>query len=74
MEIPKISIPQDDIYKVFVLNANGNTERICVFSRGNNTGIFSEIQLAEYAAQGIDIVYSENQLHRDDSIRIIKKK
>jgi len=74
METSKIIVPVKDIYKVFLLGANGNTERIYVFSRKNNVDIFSESELNEYKTKGIEIVYSESQIHKDDSIRIIKKK
>ena len=47
-----------------------------VFGGGqqNMQTIFSESELNEIKAKAIEVVFSTQQIHKDDSIRIIKKK
>lgn len=74
MELPKI--PINDIYKVCILNDVNDVSHIIVFSGNTLTDeqlneIFSETELNEYRDK---IIYSEFQIHKDDSIYHIKKK
>ena len=59
-----------DIYKVHCLDANGVLEKVYVFSGGNSFSTH-EASLTEL---GVPIVYSPQQIHKDDSIRVIKNK
>jgi len=74
MEKLKINIPKEDIYKIYSLNSSGEVDKIYVFSRGNIVDVFSEESLDIFKSKNIEIVYSKNQIHKDDSIRVIKKK
>ena len=79
MSTPKINIPPRDIYKIYQLDSNGNASHIWVF-QGNNEPVtnlhdlFSDTELTEIELYSTNIHYSSQQIHRDDSIRIIKKK
>lgn len=64
-------------YKIIVLNSDGNIFKNISFSGNDNShesklDIFSESQSLTETIQ--DTVYSKQQIHRDDSIRIIKNK
>jgi len=82
METTKsVKIPQNRIYKVHVYDSNGRVTRVFVFCGGTKTAdnfdeIFSDSdERAELTEEnGVTIVYSEQQIHPDDSIRVIKQK
>jgi hypothetical protein len=66
-----------DIFKVNCLNINGKIEKVIVFSGMNkplNTDIFSNIELQYIKEENIEILYSNQQIHTDDTIRTIKVK
>lgn len=75
MENPKINIPEDCVYKVHILNTQGTTSKVIVYSRNN---VYSAEQEAAFQfprlAEDAEMIYSTQQLLLDDSIRIIKKK
>ena len=81
-ETPSSSyIPIQDIYKIHVLNSNGQLERIHVFcantlSHQHLSEIFSDVQLAYYKAiePPVDIEFSKFLIHKEDSIQMVKKK
>jgi hypothetical protein len=66
-----------DIFKVNCLNNNGKIEKIIVFSGTNkqhNNDIFSNIELQYIQDENIEVLYSTQQIHSDDTIRTIKIK
>ena len=66
-----------DIFKVNCLNINGKIEKIIVFSGMNKpltADIFSNIELQYIKEENIEILYANQQIHRDDTIRTIKIK
>ena len=64
-----------DIFKVNILNRNREILKIIVFSGGiNATDIFSNIEKVNIQNENIEIIYSKQLIHTDDSIRIIKTK
>jgi hypothetical protein len=74
-----INIPTEDIYKVVELNAQGTIHQIIVFGRNtidesNKETVFSKSELDAIARDNPILIYSEQQIHKDDSLRIIKKK
>ena len=80
-EKPSSYIPIQDIYKVNVLNSDGQLERIHVFcantiSQRHLPEIFSDVQLAYYSAlePPVDIEISEYLIHKEDTIQMVKKK
>jgi len=67
---------QMEIYKVHVLDNTGNTNKIFVFS-GNaqeNINIFSEEERLFIENNQIIPIFLPFQIHKDDSIRVVKKK
>jgi hypothetical protein len=72
-------IPKQDIFKVFHLDAKGKKTDVYVFQGSSATlyevnDLFSEIELQEIAVYNIKIHYSKQQIHKDDSVRTLKKK
>jgi len=66
-----------DIFKVNCLNNNGKIEKIIIFSGINkplNTDIFSNNELQYIQQENIELLYSNQQIHSDDTIRTIKIK
>tara|TARA_B100001287_G_scaffold235848_1_gene208158 strand:+ start:24890 stop:30631 length:5742 start_codon:yes stop_codon:yes gene_type:complete len=78
-EIDNYMIPERDIYKIHILNEEGNVQYIFIFCAGlrssnDMSAIFSEIELAFYKRNDVEIIFSENLIHPDDTIRDIKHK
>ena len=74
-----ITIPVQDIYKINILNKAGQLERIHVFcgnhlTSKNDKELFSDIQLAYFAENNVDIVFADAFIYKDDSIRKVKRK
>ena len=69
----KQKIPDNQIYKAHILNADGTRIAMIVFSRSNPISItykgINETELDEK-----NVVFSDLQIHLDDSIQVIKKK
>jgi hypothetical protein len=66
-----------DIFKVNFLNNTGKIEKIIVFSginKPSKNDIFSNIELQYIEDEKIEVVYSTQQIHNDDTIRTIKLK
>lgn len=75
----EIKVPISDIYKICVLDSNGAVKRIIVFSGTtkeitNEDEIFSEEERLQLRIDQPELINSKQQIHKDDSIRIIKKK
>lgn len=75
----KMDVPSHDIYKVVVLDVNNNAKYIIVFGRNsinesNINSVFSESELAMIQRINPVMIYSEQHIHKDDSVRIVKKK
>ena len=73
MEIPKIKIPMDEIFKVFLLDSNSNIKKIIVFSGNDEPNIkksdlFSDNELKDIHNDNPQIIYSNQLVHYDDSI------
>jgi len=78
-ESNNIDIPRDNIYKICMLDSNGIPKKMIVFNANDNEltkddEIFSEEEKMEMAIDHREIISSKQQIHKDDSIRIIKKK
>jgi hypothetical protein len=74
-----INIPTDDIYKICFLNSDGIPNRIIVFEGKTmeitkDDEVFSEEEQLQLNIDQPEIISSKQQIHKDDSIRIIKKK
>jgi hypothetical protein len=79
MENPKINIPLDEIFKVFLLDSNSKIKKIIVFSGNENPNIknselFSDNELNDIHNDNPQIIYSKQLLHYDDSIINVKTK
>jgi len=79
MENTDTKMPLDKTIKLCKLNALGKKEAVFVF-RGttepiaNMKDLFSDIETQEMTVENTKIIYSAQQIHKDDSIRILKKK
>jgi len=66
------------VYKLYLLDAHGKPTAIYVFTGNSgpisNDAVFSDTELVEIETNKTEIIYSKQQIHKDDSIRIIKKK
>jgi hypothetical protein len=73
---PIVTIPLSDIYRIHLLDNQGKIKTIYVFSGGARDlqTVFSESEINEINTKAIEVVFSTQQIHKDDSIRIIKKK
>ena len=74
-----INIPIDEIYKIHLYDSTGNVKEVFIFSGGlknesNISELFSEIEIAYIQSEDIKLVFSQFLIHKDDSIRNIKKK
>jgi hypothetical protein len=66
----------EQVYKVYLLDSNGKESRLFVFNGGIQTQFdsFSDIDKQIIRENNIIPQYSAQQIHKDDSIRAIKKK
>jgi hypothetical protein len=79
MEIPKIKIPMDEIFKVFLLDNKSNIKKIIIFSGNDepniqNSDLFSDNELIDIHNDNPEIIYSKQMVHYDDSIINLKTK
>jgi hypothetical protein len=78
-EINKIYIPFDEVYKVYQEDFDGNLKQVIVFNGKsenvlNLNELFSEIEIAEFEKYNIVPKFSNQLIHKDDSISTIKMK
>ena len=57
-------IPNNNIYKLHVLNEEGNVEQIYVFCAGlssekDSSSLFSDIELSYYKEKNVSIIFSD---------------
>jgi len=79
METPKISIPSDEIYKVCLLGSDSKFKRIFIFNGNKDTNVklsdlFSETELLDIETDNPEIIFSDQIIHKDDTIEAIKIK
>ena len=72
-------IPIQNIYKIHLLDPNGKVKQIVVFCDGKKDishvqELFTPLEIAHYENEKVEILFSNQVLHLDDSIRIIKTK
>lgn len=70
---------EKQIFKIYKLNSDGKKEEVYVFQGSldpvaNLNELFSEIELKEMEVYNTKVVYSNQRIHKDDSVRTIKKK
>ena len=75
----KIDIPNENIYKTHILDENGDVSHVFVFCAGLRSSehlsdMFSEIELKYYQEKDVNIVFSNELILKDDTIRSIKYK
>ena len=78
-EINKIYIPFDEVYKVYQEDFDGNLKQVIVFNGKtedvvNMNELFSEVEIAEFEKYNIVPKFSNQLIHKDDSISTIKMK
>jgi hypothetical protein len=76
---PKLKIPPESIYKVHLLNKKGEAKDVFVFSYNDEKSIskndiFSNDEINSFEKNATNLHFLPMFLHKDDSIRIIKKK
>lgn len=76
---PSTFIPNENIYKIHLLNEKGIPSHVFVFCAGlrshdHLSEIFSEIEISYYKEKDIVIVFSKQLIHKDDTMRTIKYK
>ena len=75
-----MNIPGDQIYKVHLLDSTGTVKKIHIFCGATTKDtshlpeLFSDLELALHKTNDVEYVFSEQFIHPDDSIRIVKKK
>uniref|UniRef100_A0A6C0DEM8 Uncharacterized protein n=1 Tax=viral metagenome TaxID=1070528 RepID=A0A6C0DEM8_9ZZZZ len=79
LDIDTINIPTNEIYKICFLDSNGIPKRMIVFEGKTreitkDDEVFSEEERLQLSIDQPEITSSSQQIHKDDSIRIIKKK
>jgi hypothetical protein len=78
-KITPLDIPIQDIYKIHLLDSAGKVKEIIVFCHGkkdqkNLKELFTDLELAYFESEKVEIRFSKQVLHLDDSIRILKTK
>lgn len=78
-EINKIYIPFDEVYKIYQEDFDGNLKQVIVFNGktepvANLNELFSEVEIAEFEKYNIVPKFSNQLIHKDDSISTIKMK
>lgn len=76
---PPLNIPTENIYKIHILNETGVIDHVYIFCGGlmtieNKESIFSAIELAYYEQNDVQLIFSEQIINVDDTIRDIKHK
>jgi hypothetical protein len=78
METHLQGLSKNDFMKIYLLNENGKSNRVIVFGISNApeniNELFSDHEIMEIQTNSIEVVYTSSQIHKDDSIRNIKKK
>lgn len=74
-----VTIPIDEIYKVFRYDSTGSIFKVYVFSGGlknesHMSELFKEDQLKYISDNNVEVYFSTIQIHKDDSVRVLKKK
>lgn len=72
-------IPIQNIYKIHLLDSNGKVNQIVVLCDGKKDishvqELFTPLEIAHYESEKVEILFSNQVLHLDDSIRIVKTK
>ena len=76
---PATNIPNEHVYKIYQLNQERNVARIIIFNGNKDTNLtltdwFSEIELADIELHQTQVVFSDDIIRYDDTIRTIKRK
>jgi len=79
LNIPENSYNVNNVYKVHVFDSTGNITKIYIFcakakTQANLKELFSDIELSLHELNHVEYIFSDQLIHPDDSIRILKKK
>jgi len=69
--------PVSEIYKVHFFNSDGKVKQTIVFSGGHvyeKRDLFSDDELRYIESEQVIILFSDFQIHPDDTVRVIKRK
>jgi hypothetical protein len=72
-------IPFESIYKIHILDDDGKITRVHIFCANTIDesmlpNVFSDLQIAYFNEQNVDFVFSPLLIHKDDTIRTVKRK
>jgi hypothetical protein len=79
LTLPENQYNVNNIYKIHVFDSNGNVTKIYIFcaktrTRDNLNELFSDLELSLHEINNVEYVFSDQLIHPDDSIRVLKKK
>ena len=78
LTISNIQVPSEQIFKVHYLDSSKTENKIVVFSNSNESvnlnEMFSEEDIINIELNKIEVVFSSQQIYKDDTVRTIKKK
>ena len=76
--LSNMKIPSEQIFKIHYLDSSKTENKIIIFSNSNKpfnlNEMFSEDEIVNIELNNIDVVFSSQQIYKDDTIRTIKKK
>jgi len=79
LNLPENNYNVNNVYKVHIFDSNGNISKIHIFCAKTKTHthlkeLFSDLELSLHKINNVEYIFSEQLIHPDDSIRVVKKK
>ena len=79
LTFPENQYNVNNVYKLHLFDSNGNVTKIFIFcaktmTQDNLKELISDLELSLHEINGVEYVFSDQLIHPDDSIRVLKKK
>jgi hypothetical protein len=79
LTLPEKQYNINNAYKVHLFDSNGNVTKIFIFcaktkTQNNLKELFSDLELSLHEINSVEYIFSDQLIHPDDSIRVLKKK
>lgn len=79
LTLPENQYNVNNVYKIHLFDSNGNVTKIFIFcaktmTQDNLKELFSDLELSLHEINDVEYVFSDQLIHPDDSIRVLKKK
>ena len=79
LTLPENQYNINNAYKVHLFDSNGNVTKIFIFcaktkTQNNLKELFSDLELSLHEINSVEYIFSDQLIHPDDSIRVLKKK